>query len=768
MSKYLIRILTYSFLIGPVPIVCLGLMTAYFSWNDNEAKANAMRAEILRQNQLRVEQMMRTLELSIAQFAASSPVKKALYEEVKPDDFVSIQELWMSLYNLQTFVDVQKSFLIHFDHRWVIESGRIVKFGPLEQLGQKEKERFRQFALGKESMKWMAESDTTDEPVVQLAAKLPMTDPGGAARAIVVVRIEKNQFADLMTQSGSERNYILDAAGGDFLSDSSRDKTYAAFNAGLFAKIQAQPGKMGHFNADSPSGKASVSYIVSPQYGWTYVSVTPVAAVYGQLGRIFFAILVVYVLIFIAAALLAYYGSWRMYSPVRNLYNMVSGLLGHEHPASRPDEFRHIEHQLKQLFSSKLELQQQVRGQFAQLKEFLLLKLFTGQISKSDFSSRAETYGLAANWRWLGVLVLQIDTLEGTKYKENERELLMFAVNNIVNDALPLGQRFSPILMDLRSQVTLLSCTMEDPAAVKTYLYETAEAVRHAVKTYLDLPVSVGISRPFADYAGALPAYHEALEALSCRIRLGNELILGYDDIGANQHIAADTYKQLQLVEEQLVYSVKSCDKEQIERLFDEYIHILRQKEVYNKEFSFLLLQLVSKVLQLLQEQGGTIKGVLGENAAVEQFIQFQTMDDLVRHFKQHFFPKILAFLAERDELQNSSIAEKMAKLVEERYDQDISLETCASLLNYHPSYISRVFKKHYGIAYVDYVIEYRMNMAKSYLEHTSLSIADIARKLQYMHTSAFIRAFRKIVGVTPGKYREEMQHVTWNREVET
>ncbi|UUZ96843.1 hypothetical protein LJK87_22895 [Paenibacillus sp. P25] len=169
MSKYLTRILVYSFLIGPVPIICLGLITAYFSWNDNEAKAAAMRAEILRQNQRRVEQMMRTLELSIAQFAASSPVKKALFEEVKPDDFVTIQELWMSLYNLQTFVDVQKSFLIHMDHGWVIESGRVVKFSSLEQFGQKE--RFRQFAQGKESMKWISWNENAPEPVIQLVAK---------------------------------------------------------------------------------------------------------------------------------------------------------------------------------------------------------------------------------------------------------------------------------------------------------------------------------------------------------------------------------------------------------------------------------------------------------------------------------------------------------------------------------------------------------------------------------------------------------------------
>ncbi|AFC32874.1 transcriptional regulator, AraC family [Paenibacillus mucilaginosus 3016] len=43
------------------------------------------------------------------------------------------------------------------------------------------------------------------------------------------------------------------------------------------------------------------------------------------------------------------------------------------------------------------------------------------------------------------------------------------------------------------------------------------------------------------------------------------------------------------------------------------------------------------------------------------------------------------------------------------------------------------------------------MDIAKQLLEETALPLNDIAAKLQYAHTSAFIRAFRKLEGVTPG-----------------
>lgn len=82
----------------------------------------------------------------------------------------------------------------------------------------------------------------------------------------------------------------------------------------------------------------------------------------------------------------------------------------------------------------------------------------------------------------------------------------------------------------------------------------------------------------------------------------------------------------------------------------------------------------------------------------------------------------------------------------------------CASVLNFHPVYLSRVFKKETGVNFVDYLMEYRMTVAKRMLESTNDKVSDIAERLRYTNTSAFIRTFRRIVGMTPGQYREQVQ----------
>ena len=61
------------------------------------------------------------------------------------------------------------------------------------------------------------------------------------------------------------------------------------------------------------------------------------------------------------------------------------------------------------------------------------------------------------------------------------------------------------------------------------------------------------------------------------------------------------------------------------------------------------------------------------------------------------------------------------------------------------------------GASYSDLVERCRHQAACEYLEHTSDSIADIARKLGYCDASSFSRAFRRWTGRTPRSWRQQL-----------
>jgi len=75
--------------------------------------------------------------------------------------------------------------------------------------------------------------------------------------------------------------------------------------------------------------------------------------------------------------------------------------------------------------------------------------------------------------------------------------------------------------------------------------------------------------------------------------------------------------------------------------------------------------------------------------------------------------------------------------------------------LGYSASYLSFIFKEIAKMNYNDYVNTLRVELAKKLLLETELPLIDIAVQVGYNNTVTMNRVFRKILGTTPGKYRE-------------
>ena len=66
-----------------------------------------------------------------------------------------------------------------------------------------------------------------------------------------------------------------------------------------------------------------------------------------------------------------------------------------------------------------------------------------------------------------------------------------------------------------------------------------------------------------------------------------------------------------------------------------------------------------------------------------------------------------------------------------------------------------RYFKKIAGCSPVEYLIDYRLNMAAYMLITTDDSISDISLACGFNDASHFIKFFRRKKGVTPRNYRQ-------------
>lgn len=93
---------------------------------------------------------------------------------------------------------------------------------------------------------------------------------------------------------------------------------------------------------------------------------------------------------------------------------------------------------------------------------------------------------------------------------------------------------------------------------------------------------------------------------------------------------------------------------------------------------------------------------------------------------------------------------------VSNRYDEKISVQDLANLVDLSVSQFNRTFKQLFRITPAQYIVHVRINAACSLLRSTSDSIETIAIETGFCDASHFVRQFKKIMDLTPKGYRQQ------------
>lgn len=91
-----------------------------------------------------------------------------------------------------------------------------------------------------------------------------------------------------------------------------------------------------------------------------------------------------------------------------------------------------------------------------------------------------------------------------------------------------------------------------------------------------------------------------------------------------------------------------------------------------------------------------------------------------------------------------------------------ITVEGLAEYAGLSPSYLSRLFKKELDISVSDYICEMKIEKAQHLLKYSDYSLIEIANYLAFSSQSHFIQTFKKLVGLTPKKYRDHYYRTSW------
>lgn len=115
-------------------------------------------------------------------------------------------------------------------------------------------------------------------------------------------------------------------------------------------------------------------------------------------------------------------------------------------------------------------------------------------------------------------------------------------------------------------------------------------------------------------------------------------------------------------------------------------------------------------------------------------------------------FPKRENNSENREAVQKLRLAIEYVAL---NYRSHVSLQECADLCGFHPTYFSKYFKKHMGITFQAYVKNTRIEHAKWLLTVSSHSITEIALSSGFSDMRVFNKLFKQETGMAASDYRK-------------
>lgn len=141
--------------------------------------------------------------------------------------------------------------------------------------------------------------------------------------------------------------------------------------------------------------------------------------------------------------------------------------------------------------------------------------------------------------------------------------------------------------------------------------------------------------------------------------------------------------------------------------------------------------------------------------------LSFLTEDYFTQSLPRAIAQVCSAYLKACDEIARRKLSSvqwgrNICRYIENNYiDANLNLNSISAHFQISSSYLSRRFREQYQKSVVDYLYEVRIANSLPLLANPDLKIADVAQMTGFVDSNAFIRIFKKLKGITPGKYSQ-------------
>lgn len=512
-----------------------------------------------------------------------------------------------------------------------------------------------------------------------------------------------------------------------------------------------------------------VSKTISPYTGWVYEGGLTQGRVVGIVSQLYNIWFIVGLLMCLAGVVWIVLVTRRNYKPIEAIVSRIHNYSQSKTSAlihnGKQDEFAFIESALESMLEQASSFQQQHREDLLLRRAYLFQQLMEGQYPShlEQWNEQRDAMGLPDLSESQIVNVIEIDKypLFCEQYPQQDQYLIKFALKSVVQE-IAAGQETS-VWTEWISASKLGVMAMADDQDAAQHAVTLLEQTRQWVEQHLKLTITVGMGEKTERYTDIPDSYDQARTALKYKMILGENRIIHYTQVSGEERGHAFDFLNLirsmaqsfrlgnrdwQEKYNALIHNIgqNMLDRDGVVNLVDYMVYSLgREMSCMAKEFQDLWLT----------EGHPALRSALQSSDTLEQ------LEQEFGEALSALYDNMLALMEGRN---HADTIQKVRLFMEQNSSNpDLSLNYLSERFNMNWKTLSKLFREETGQKFVDYLIELRMNHARKLLEETLLPVQDIATEVGYSNAISFGRMFKKLMGMSPGDYREQAAYKQQN-----
>ena len=274
------------------------------------------------------------------------------------------------------------------------------------------------------------------------------------------------------------------------------------------------------------------------------------------------------------------------------------------------------------------------------------------------------------------------------------------------------------------------------------------EARKEEVQYIKDTPIRIIMDSEVSVLRGKLPPHwHDEIEI--------NYVLKGsvyYIVNGITYSVSRD---EVVVIDSSVIHSGRCGDGNTVEETHAEILTLQINKDV----FRYASYDIPSFQVFLTRAESAELRSIMSEIKSI-----YEQKDRYYEMLLNSQILKLCYCLLSRHSADSGSPAipgktnkeiKQVLRYIEDHCTEKVKLEDAADLINYNPSYFSRLFHQFTGFTFVEYLNRCRTDAAVRMLQETDRTISEIAMECGFPNVSSFITFFKRQYQMTPEKYRK-------------